>query len=87
MGLTAKTNAGSCVSTDTEKDKMPDMELLMVPQGIEIGRSDFGNEIRDRIAFEVCFAMNTICADKKSLLTLLYSTADSIIAATNAVSI
>ena len=51
----------------------------MLIQGYEIRRKDFGDELRDRIAFEVAFSQNCLCGSKKALMTLLYSSADSII--------
>lgn len=69
----------------TQKTEQPagGMHLAMLIQGFEIARADFGDTVRDRIAFEIAFTMAVGCGDKKALMSVLYSAADSIIAATN----
>lgn len=62
---------------------MPELEMKMLLQGFEIGRTDFGDSLRDRLAFEVAFSQNCLCGSKKALITLFYSAADSIIEAFN----
>lgn len=62
---------------------MAGIEMFMLIQGYEIGRDDFGDSVRDRIAFEVAFSQNVMCGNKDALLTIFYSAADSIIAAFN----
>lgn len=60
-----------------------DYQIYMIPQGFEVHRNDFGDAVRDRIAFEVCSAMNVGCGSKRALMDLLYSAADAIIEQTN----
>lgn len=62
---------------------MPKLEMKMLLQGFEIGRSDFGDSLRDRIAFEVAFSMNCLCGSKNAFIDLLYSSADAIVEAFN----
>lgn len=62
---------------------MSGLEMFMLIQGYEVGRKDFGDSVRDRIAFEVAFSQNCLCGSKDALLTLFYSAADSIIQVTN----
>lgn len=62
---------------------MPKLEMKMLLQGFEIGRSDFGNSLRDRIAFEVAFAMNCLCGSRSAFMDLLYSSSDAIVEAIN----
>lgn len=62
---------------------MGGLEMMMLIQGYEVGRDDFGDTMRDRIAFEVAFSQNCLCGSKEALMTLFYSAADSIIEQTN----
>ena len=55
------------------------MEMLMSYGGQEIGRSDFGSELRDKIAYDLCFYSGIGCASKEKALEMLYHAADSII--------
>ena len=55
------------------------MEMLMTYGGQEVGRSDFGNNLRDKIAFDVAFYSGIGCASKEKAIEMLYSAADSII--------
>ncbi len=55
------------------------MELLMSYGGQEIGRSDFGSDLRDKIAFDICYYSGIGCGNKEKALEMLYHAADSII--------
>jgi hypothetical protein len=55
------------------------MNLSFSINGIELSRSDFGDEHRDWVAFSIAFAMNTRCRDKEAFLELLLGTADGIL--------
>ncbi len=60
-----------------------DYQIYMIPQGFEVHRQDFGDALVDRIAFEICSAMNVGCGSKRALMDLLYSSATSILEHTN----
>ncbi len=55
------------------------MEILMSYGGQEVGRSDFGSALRDKIAFDIAFYSGIGCGNKKKALEMLYSAADTII--------
>lgn len=54
-------------------------ELLMNYGGQEIGRSDFGSELRDKVAYDICFYSGVGCSNKEAALKMLYHAADTII--------
>lgn len=47
--------------------------------GIQLERADFGNDLRDKIAFDVAFYGGVTCSTKKAALEMLYHAADQII--------
>jgi hypothetical protein len=55
------------------------MEMLMNYGGQEIGRSEFGIALRDKVAYDLCFYSGIGCASKEKALEMLYHAADSII--------
>lgn len=59
------------------------MRLMMNYHGVELCRDDFGDDLRDVIAFTLAFVANTHCRDKAAALELLYHEADRIIELVN----
>lgn len=47
---------------------------------VELTREDFGNDIRDWIAFQIAYTAATRCFDKAAALQLLRATSDGITA-------
>lgn len=56
------------------------MSITFEWNGFDFGRADFGNDLRDWIAFSLALLASTGCRDKEAALQLLYHEADSIIA-------
>ena len=44
-----------------------------------LDRSDFGNELRDRVAFDLAFLMGVGVGNKEALLEAIYFTADEVV--------
>lgn len=59
------------------------LRMAMIIQGYEVGREDFGDGLRDRIAFEVAFSHNVGCGSKAALMQVFYMAADAIVEAFN----
>ena len=47
--------------------------------GVELTRDDFGDGLRDYIAFQIAFTASITCLDKTAALELLHVAADSIL--------